>query len=174
MAKIHKSAVYIFLVRNFLLFVTFFLIVYFISFLSSRTLESLSAPLSGVIEVTKPSLLNVNYLLLFTIYSAITIVISYILAYFSYKGWEYSLGENGVMIKKGFFLKNTISIPYDKIQDVNIVKNLFEKPFKVSSIVINTSYLGPKEEKRYIPAIADRKAEQIKDWLLEIIEKRSK
>lgn len=68
------------------------------------------------------------------------------------------------VLQKGVFSSETISVPFDKIQQVNFKRNLLQRVIGVYSILIETA--GSKEKEVEIKALSKVKAEQLSELLM--------
>jgi len=68
------------------------------------------------------------------------------------------------VLQKGVFSSETISVPFDKIQQVNFKRNLLQRIIGVYSILIETA--GSKEKEVEIKALSKVKAEQLSELLM--------
>lgn len=88
---------------------------------------------------TETSVLVVKYFVyaaffistLFTLYGLLSSWLSYI-------SCDFSLDENAFNIRRGFFTKKEISIPYRQIQNINIEQSLSQKMMGIGKLVILT------------------------------------
>jgi len=81
-----------------------------------------------------------------------------------YKNQEFVLEE-------GVFNSENIAIPFDKIQQVYIKRNILQRLLNVNSFVVETA--GSKQEEISIKAISNEKANQLLAILIEVKEKYS-
>jgi len=113
--------------------------------------------------------INFNLFLLLTILSVITpyivIAISSALFFSSYvRNFSYEVQETRIIINHGVFTKTRATIPYKRIQNINIVNGVFDRIFKTFTVKIETAGhsavssgsrpkgIGPEG---YIPGIKD-------------------
>ena len=66
-------------------------------------------------------------------------IIAFITAFIKYKSVEYMFNEFAFSIRKGFFSKSEISIPYRQIQYINHSQSFNDKMLGVMKIVVETA-----------------------------------
>lgn len=71
--------------------------------------------------------------------SLIVIIVCNIWVSLYWKNYSFEFLNERVVIKRGVISKRKVSIPYERIQNVNIVKGVFERIFNVSNIQIETA-----------------------------------
>lgn len=99
------------------------------------------------------------------------IVFSYIWAKLTYKFYKYELREDGFRKEHGIIWKKYVTIPYDRIQNVDIYRGLIARLLGLSDLQIQTaggitagSY-GAFSEGR-LPGLTKEVAEQIRDEVI--------
>lgn len=105
----------------------------------------------------------------------ITAIISYIAAFLIYKNYEYDLTKEGFRKKYGVISKNDISIPYDRIQNVDIERSILARILGLAEVNIHTagemsfrgrSGLISKKSEGFIPGVLPQEAERIRKKLI--------
>jgi len=97
--------------------------------------------LAIVIGVTKNNILNtivflaIIWIILFILYVALC----YFIAKLTYKYWKYELGEDAFKKESGIIWKKYISIPYERIQNVDIYRGVFARILGLSDVQIQTA-----------------------------------
>lgn len=81
----------------------------------------------GIVEIISTMGFNVIY---------ISAVIAYAVA--SYRCYMYRIVGNGIQIKNGFLIKRYYTVPFDKIQTINIHKNIFAQLFGAVKVSFDT------------------------------------
>ncbi len=124
--------------------------------------------------------LNLEYRPIFGYLSIITFILAliifgiiFLISWLKYINFKFFLDENSLHIIRGILNKEEISLPYQKIQNVDIDRPLLYRFLKLSKIVILTaandsfdtteSYTEPEA---YFPAIDYKLAYQLRDELL--------
>ncbi|MCK4319370.1 PH domain-containing protein [Candidatus Micrarchaeota archaeon] len=75
-----------------------------------------------------------------------------------YQEYTYEFYEDKLRIKRGIINKERINIPYDKIQNVNIKKDIMERLFGLATVRIETAGTSPGEAEGIIEGIGNYKA----------------
>jgi len=92
-----------------------------------------------------------------------------------YNNYKYELAKDSVKIEKGVITKTYKSIPYGRIQNVDIHRGILARMLGYSSVSIHTAgYSGPAQYAQaegYIPAVSVEEAEKIRD---DIVKKAKK
>ncbi len=99
------------------------------------------------------------------------IIFCYIWAKWTYRFWRYELAENAVKIEKGVIWKKYISIPYERVQNVDIYRGVFARIFGLSDLHIQTAgYSGYRQHGRgtegRLPGLDSQIAEQLREELI--------
>jgi len=105
---------------------------------------------------------------------ALLIIIFYYWAKLTYRFWKYEITEDAVRIERGVIWKKYISIPYERIQNVDIYRGVLARILGLSALNIQTAgYSGGGG--RYgvlvtpegnLPGISVDMAEQLRDDLV--------
>ncbi|XOB41403.1 MAG: PH domain-containing protein [Candidatus Nealsonbacteria bacterium] len=103
------------------------------------------------------------------------IIFCYIWAKLTYRFWRYQLTEDAIKIEKGVIWKKYISIPYERIQNVDIYRGILARLLGLSDLQIQTAgysggygrYGGGIEGK--LPGIDIQTAEQLREDLIKRI-----
>jgi len=78
--------------------------------------------------------------ILFTIAIALIATLSVVLYHRKWcKGFIFTVGDDSVNVKGGIFRRADISLTYEKITDVSIIQNIFERMFKYSIVGLQTA-----------------------------------
>lgn len=118
---------------------------------------------------------TVMLLLGFIFVSIVVIILSYITAKLTYSNYKYELKEDGFYKESGIITKKYVTIPYERIQNVDINRGLLSRLLGLSDLQIQTAGMsavygkygayGAGAEGR-LPAIAEADAVQIRDELV--------
>ena len=102
-------------------------------------------------------------LLVFIIVSLFFVLILAIYAYINYYYFEYSFDfdRSEFLIKKGWLKKTKLSVPFEKIQQVNINQNIIHKIFSLYEIQMDTA--GSKDTEVDIKAVSSKIADDFKE-----------
>lgn len=96
----------------------------------------------------------------------------YFWATLTYRSWYYELTENVLRIEKGIIWKRHVSIPYEKIQKVDIRKGLIPRLLKLSNIRIQVTdhkQYGRAIKKEWLPGLDPKVAGELINLLTEKI-----
>jgi len=112
--------------------------------------------------------IEVTYLVFIIVYSVfITIIVLIYLYNTAYvKNFSYKISEDHIVIKHGVLTKIVATIPYSRIQNINIVNGVFDRMFKTFTVKIETAgssaaaasaKSGHVKPEGYIPGLKDPK-----------------
>lgn len=92
----------------------------------------------------------------------------YEVAYF--KTYFYDVREDFLIIRKGVFMPRETIIPYEKIQDIYVDQDLFDRIFNLYDVHVSTAtVLSGKEA--HIDGVNKKNAEAIRELILENVRK---
>lgn len=113
----------------------------------------------------------------------LVLIFGEIYARLAYNNWGYEFTERELKIEKGIIFKNYKSIPYQRIQNVDIHRGILARMFGFSTLDIQTAGYsggysrygrGRSTAEGHIPAVSIERAEQIRNWVMEqIVGKKS-
>lgn len=159
MNKLHPRAVWSF-------FFQYLLLSFFCLFMIALTFVApiISAILKNTFFTFLPGFLVISFLIIW-------ISLSYIFAKLSYKYWKYQLAETSIRIEKGVIWKKYISIPYNRIQNVDIYRGIIARLLGLSDVHIQTAgYSGQRRpgfaSEGRLPGLDIPVAEQLRDDLI--------
>ena len=109
-------------------------------------------------------------------------------AQMSYSRWLYEIGQDGVKIEHGIIWKKYTSLPYERVQNVDIRRGIIARMFGFSSLEIETAgQSGPVNyglrlkgsnkqyhSEGYLPAIEVNEAEKIRDFVMKKIKQTNR
>ncbi|MEM4366656.1 MAG: PH domain-containing protein [Candidatus Anstonellales archaeon] len=72
-----------------------------------------------------------------------------------YRRFEVHIEKDKIIVKKGIVLRKNIMIPFDKIQDVTIEKNIVEHLLGIGIVKIETAGTNPLESEGIIDGISN-------------------
>ncbi len=161
MKQLHPRAVWLFFISS--LFRWFFIFLF------------LGVWLIGVLSDFGKDIGIMGYIGWLLIIAFILIVLLYIWAKLSYHFYRYELTENGFRKELGVITKKYVTIPYDRIQNVDIYRGILARILGLSDLNIQTAgasaqvsrsgVFGANAEGR-LPAISFEDAEQLRDELI--------
>lgn len=104
------------------------------------------------------------------------VVIAEIFIHLSYKNWKYEFTKESLKIEKGVIVKRYKSIPYERIQNVDITRGIIARIIGFSTIDIQTAgysaygaYGTRGISEGHIPAVSPENAEKIREFLVKKI-----
>lgn len=117
----------------------------------------------------------------FIIGLALLIILGEIYARLAYDNWKYKFTSTELKTEKGIIWKRYISIPYQRVQNVEIRRGILARIFNFSSLDIHTAGysgvyrrgFGGTMAEGHIPAVSVEDAEKIRESLIKKIGKRS-
>ena len=109
---------------------------------------------------------------MFVLIFAILITISYIIARLTYHYYRYELTDDSYRAERGIIRKRYVSIPYERIQNVDIYRGLIDRLLGLSVLQIQTAGYGAVgaaakfgSEGR-LPGLSHEDAKQLRDELI--------
>lgn len=157
MQKLHPKSIWLFFLQSLPGWIVFFL-VFFGWFL--LPLLTIREPL----EFKSTELLTLNVLLIMVV---VPLALSYIFARLSYRFYFYELSELGFKKEYGIIWKKYVTIPYDRIQNVDIFRGVFARLLGLSDLHIQTAGAsGAVLTEGRLPGLSREVAEQLRDELI--------
>jgi uncharacterized membrane protein YdbT with pleckstrin-like domain len=105
--------------------------------------------------------------------SLIALGLAILIGWLKYVNYRFVLDDNALKIKRGILNKEEVSIPYQRIQDVNVDRVLFYRTIGLSRLVVLTASHEEQEQgepkseaEGILPAIDHDLAAKIKEDLL--------
>lgn len=94
--------------------------------------------------------------------------------YLTYINWKYEFTQDSLKIEKGVIVKRYKSIPYERIQNVDITRGILARMIGFSTVDIQTAgysgaYSGRGQvgtSEGHIPAVSVKAAEKIREFLM--------
>ncbi len=84
-----------------------------------------------------------------------------IIAYLSFKNFQFKIDKHHFVLKKGILKKTTTSIPFDRIQNINFKQNIIQQLINVHEVIIETA--GSSVAEISIKALSFSEASALKD-----------
>ncbi|MFY8160974.1 MAG: PH domain-containing protein [Candidatus Kapaibacteriota bacterium] len=97
------------------------------------------------------------------LYFSISSVFYIFIALFGYQFWEFEIKENEIELKRGIFTKVITTVPFNRVQHIDLRQSFIERWFDLSSLYIFTA--GTKGSDLAIPGLPKYYSENIKDYL---------
>ncbi len=112
--------------------------------------------------------IEMTYLIFIVVYvvSITIIILTYLYNAAFIKNFNYKISDDHIVIKHGVFTKIVATIPYSRIQNINIVNGVFDRIFKTFTVKIETAgssaaaasaQKGQIRPEGYIPGLKDPK-----------------
>ncbi len=169
MKELHPGARWLFRLRAYspLIGITIFMFYFTVDVFNALREKIPDALMQGIIMSTVVTLLVI---------ALVIIIIGEIYARLAYRFWLYDITEECIKIEKGIVWKKYISIPYERIQNVDINRGVIARIMGFSSIEIETAgQSGFVQRKKrhhsegYLPAVDIMHAEEIRDAIVKRI-----
>ena len=110
-----------------------------------------------------------NWLIIVLSFTIIYLIGAWFFATLAYKYYSYSLKKNGFYKEYGIISKKYVTIPYDKIQNIDIRQTLLERLLGLYYVMIQTAgNSGIARSEGYLPGLDKKRAEALRDELLEL------
>jgi membrane protein YdbS with pleckstrin-like domain len=96
----------------------------------------------------------------------------------AYNNWKYKFEDNALKLEHGIIWKKYSNIPYERVQNIDVTRGIIARMFGFSTVNIQTagasySPRGTLRGEGYIPAVSIKHAEDIRDFLVHKISKKS-
>lgn len=124
----------------------------------------ISAQLSLVFLNSMNSVLT--YVMLILVIFIVMIAIAYFTARLSYHFYKYELAEHEYKAERGIIWKRYVSIPYARIQNVDIYRGLLSRILGLSDLKIQTAGQSAVGSEGNLPALSREHAEIVRDALM--------
>ena len=125
---------------------------------------------------------SVNFMPFFMVgilYLVLLIIVVEIYAQMTYNRWFYDFTGEQLRLERGIIWKKYSNVPYERIQNVDITRGVIARILGFSTVNIQTagfSYspnnMGHSEG--YIPGVSIKEAENIREFLMKKISKKSR
>jgi uncharacterized membrane protein YdbT with pleckstrin-like domain len=163
MKQLSPRSVWMFFIQDIFGFVFLF---FFVFIFFGFTFITIFLEKTGILDsLPTAAILIIVFLIILTIFS-------YFWARLQYKFYKYELREDGFRKESGVILKKYVTIPYERIQNVDIYRGIIARILGLSDLHIQTAgnsavsgRFGINAEGR-LPGITVQDAEQIRDELV--------
>lgn len=139
----------------------------------------------GIFSVIRGDSLGAGIIIAILSYILFIIVVGEIYARMSYNRWLYEITHDGVKIEHGIIWKKYTSIPYERVQNVDIHRGILARLIGFSTVEIETAgqsgfggYYrfgrrghGKYRSEGHLPAIDINEAEKIREFVIKKIKK---
>lgn len=114
-----------------------------------------------------------RFLLLLIVFIIVCLAISYLWAKLSFDCFKYETADMGFRKESGVIVKKYVTIPYDRIQNIDIRRGVIPRILGLSDIYIQTAGIsvggygrGSVVAEGYVPGLSIKDAEVLRDELL--------
>ena len=180
MNQLHPGARWIFRLNSYSRFgFIFFILMYFL------IISSLDSSRYSVFRLIFGDSFVLNTIIGLLISFVFVLIIGEIYARISYNRWFYEITHDGVKIEQGIIWKKYTSIPYERVQNVDIRRGILARMFGFSTVEIETAgqsgmgahygfRFGRRGNRQYkseghLPAIDVNEAEKIREFVMKKI-----
>lgn len=170
MNKLHPGAKWLFRFRAYWILIFFVLIIVFV----------LGSSLMGTFFEIEGNVLSI---VIFSVsaYLILVLLLAEIFARMSYNRWFYEVTDNGIRIEKGIIWKKYTSLPFERVQNVDIHRGIMARLFGFSTLDIHTAgYSGGygrrgrrQRSEGHIPAVSITEAEELRKSIMDKVSKGS-
>lgn len=103
----------------------------------------------------------------FYLYAILTVVlaVNFILILLGFNNRKYAVREKDISYKKGVLLSELTSVPYNRIQHLNVTESIFERTFQLASLHIFTA--GDDSSDLVIKGLPKKRAYEIREYILQ-------
>jgi uncharacterized membrane protein YdbT with pleckstrin-like domain len=96
----------------------------------------------------------------------LVIILGYIYAKLQYKFYKYELTEKSFRVEQGVIWKKYVSLPYEKIQNVDIGRGITARILGLSNIQVHTAGYGAGGGEASVPGLLPQRAEELREELI--------
>lgn len=121
----------------------------------------------GVTQIESKKFDIENYSLYLYIGLIVILLINLILIFLEFNQRKYAVREEDITYKKGLLLSKLITVPYNRVQHLNITESFFERNFKLASLHIFTA--GDDDSDLVIKGLPQKQAYEIREHILQKI-----
>ena len=175
MKQLHPRAVWLFFAQFASVAIIAAVVASFISFfatINSRAPQGGEVPLDMFLGIVSTAG-TISFLILIA-----AVALAYAWARLSYHYYRYELSDLGFRKESGVIWKQYVTIPYDRIQNVDIYRGILARLLGLSDLHIQTAgmstsynYRGAASEGR-LPGLSREEAERLRDELVSRLTKR--
>ena len=156
MQKLPSKAVYYFFINNLIAFLFLF-----------GFLEFMIIALGIGLATDGNFALLLFFPITLIIWTATSLGLAYLLAKLSYDNFGYQIGDDVIIIESGVVVRRHVSIPYGRIQNVDIVRGPIAQLMGLADLQIQTAGIsGVNIMEGRIPALFPNDSEKLKNDIL--------
>jgi uncharacterized membrane protein YdbT with pleckstrin-like domain len=161
MQKLHPRAVWMFFFQSVIASLGFIVFISFYAFFAF------------IVSTVKSGVIQGYYLILPMLIFILSVIFSYFWSQLKYSTWGYELTEDAIRIEKGIIVKKYISIPYERVQNIDIYRGISARIFSLSDLQIQTAgysggygRYGKGSSEGELPGLDIQVAEQLRNELI--------
>lgn len=171
MQQLHPKAIWLFFFKYLPTYVFFG---FFLCFFTFPVLGLIFLPIAFIGGGDGPNVIGVviAFFLGAITYLVVISGLAYLWAKLSYKYYKYELSELGFKKESGVIWKRYVTIPYDRIQNVDIYRGLLARLLGLSDLHIQTAGMsmpmqyGAMQSEGRLPGLSPEIAEKLRDELI--------
>lgn len=95
----------------------------------------------------------------------IVLTINFALIFIGFNNRKYAIREKDISYKKGVLLSELTTVPYNRIQHLNVTESLFERVFQLASLHVFTA--GDDSSDLVIKGLPKKRAYEIREYILQ-------
>jgi len=142
----------------------------------------ISANIFQVLRLLTGGSMVAGFILTIIFYIFFVILVAEIYARMSYNRYLYEITHDAIKIERGIIWKKYTSIPYERVQNVDIKRGIIARMFGFSTTDIQTAgysggysrHGGRIQAEGHIPAVSTKHAEEIRDFVMHKITRKNK
>jgi len=110
-----------------------------------------------------------NFFNLLLAFGVLFLILLYVWARLAYRFYRYELREDGFRKEYGVIYKRYVTIPYDRIQNVDILRGIWARVLGLSDLQIQTAGMssGVVGTEGRLPGLSFEEAERLRDELIQ-------
>ena len=178
MQKLDPKAVWLFFIKALWQAIIWILIVFaiYIYMFLRNSLDSLSRELGGGSTSNIESIFTYGLMKWMLIFIPLFLIFAWVWAKLSYRFYRYELREDGFRKELGVIWKKYVTIPYDRIQNVDIYRGIIARLLGLSDLHIQTAGTAGvvqrnsvgvlRDPEGRLPGLSREVAEQLRDELI--------
>ena len=103
----------------------------------------------------------------------IAVFLNFLYHYIYYKTYYYNIKEDILVIRKGIFMPDEISIPYNRIQDIYVDRDFLDLLFGLYDVHVSSATVESGKD-AHIDGVTHGNAVELKEMILDKVQKSSK
>lgn len=154
------------------------IILFVISYMKLTGIILILFIIMGIIQIFTTSQIPIYIMIAIPAYFTVL----FLFARLAYKNYRYEVTKNAFIIDYGILQKQTINIPYDRIQNINVRRDVIDRLLGLAHLDIETAATGGtvvenavggsrSVSEGYIPGISPKEANDLRAMLLSFIDK---